>query len=449
MTRQDIVRPDTVLRDARSRFRAQLWAPVLIPGATATVVAVLLTKLELWRYVGIDVLSAAAFEDLRQVTTTADCARTLVGWNISFGSCDPWQRPYNYPEVWARALAILHLGEAEASYIGYTLIALFAVTLTALTVIACGGRRSRLTIGGMTVAAVSPPSLFAMERGNIDIVVFALVAAGAVLAARRWSGAAGLVWSAAAVLKLFPMGTIVAVTAQGRRRGEGLLVFVLASFVGLFLLIPQLPYILSGTPQTTIQSFGAAVVPLAVANLVGAAPSTNVIRLVGLILTAAVCIALRIVLVLARSTGRLKTAYRRIVDALTADHTARIVFLSGAGCILVAYVVGSSWDYRLIFLIPVVAALRRVVPQTGTAGSIALGIAVFHLLATYPLGRTVEPWVNLVWLVTLPLAANLVLDVNLASFRRPTRLPIRQPAAAHRIEGEPLENGLTRQAAGR
>lgn len=415
----------------------------------ATVVAVLLTKLELWRYVGIDVLSTAAFEDLRQVTSTADCARTLVGWNISFGSCDPWQRPYNYPEVWARALAILHLGEAQASYIGYTLIALFAVTVTALTIIACRGRRSRLTIGVMTLAAVSPPSLFAMERGNIDIVVFALVVTGAVLGARRWSGAAGLIWSAAVVLKLFPIGTLVALTAQGRRRGEGLVVFVLATAVGLFLLIPQLPYILSGTPQTTIQSFGAAVVPLAIANLVGAAPSTNVIRLVGLILTAAVCIGLRMVLVLASPTGLLKTAYRRVVDALTADHTARIVFLSGTGCILVAYVVGSSWDYRLIFLIPVVAALRRVVPQTGTAGSIALGIAVFHLLATYPLGRTVEPWVNLVWLATLPLAANIVLDVNLASWRRPALLPATESAAVRRMEDDPVAPGRARQAAGR
>lgn len=401
----------------RARGR-RLPVVLLMPGLVAIGTAVLLTRMGLWRYVGIDVLTPLAFEDLRQVTYTADCARTAVGWNISFGSCDPWQRPYNYPEVWARALAILHLGAAQTSYIGYALIVVFGAVVIVLTALANRGKARWSTVVMMGLAALSPPSLFAMERGNIDIVVLGLLGAVVILALQRWNAAAAVVGAAMVLLKLFPIGVIMVIAGMRQRRTESLVVFVAITGIGLFLMQPQLQWILSGTPQTTRQSFGVAVLPLAASALAGETLNPSVARTIGLGGFVAGFVAVRFATSSQTLSCRFER-YRRLVQAAADDAGARITMLAGGGCVLVAYLLGTSWDYRLIFMIPVVAGLLRLRTAAGTPALVAAAAVLAQLYLTFPLGRAVEPWFSVLWLVSGPLLAVFLLDLSRSGWRSP------------------------------
>ena len=176
-----------------------------------------------WNAYGVDHRSPA-FLDLRVVTAGADAAREGLD-PIAENPHDPLRRPMNHPRVWT---LLRHVGLAERHTVplGFCLTAAFLATV--LTMV------GRLTIAEAIFYAVlvcSPAALMAVERGNVDVLLFCLLIAAAALAMRPRARLLGyaLVFLCA-VLKLFPVFGFALALREKLRAGIAVLATAGAAF---------------------------------------------------------------------------------------------------------------------------------------------------------------------------------------------------------------------------
>src|SRR5215831_2500360 len=159
-----------------------------------------------WRTIGVDALKTK-FEDMQSVTSSWDCTRRGIQ-AFPNNPCDPQGRPANYPRLWTH-FGVFGLGLGDTVALVFYLSALLVP-----------GRLS-LREGVLYAALLlAPATLLGVERGNVDLLMFALVALGVGVVRRSsWAGAAPIVL--AGVLKLFPAFGL-AVLVRRRKRWPAL-----------------------------------------------------------------------------------------------------------------------------------------------------------------------------------------------------------------------------------
>lgn len=149
------------------------------------------------------------FLDADGVVSAARCLREGVDV-IADNPCDPLRRPYNYSPLWL-VLAILPVTPAWLLPVGL----IMAFTCIAGLLLLPAGRTAGAT-AIITLGAISPPMIFAIERANTDIAVFVLAAAAALLAS--WSPAWRMAGYSAALLagllKYYPITMMVMATRE-------------------------------------------------------------------------------------------------------------------------------------------------------------------------------------------------------------------------------------------
>src|SRR5690349_10906036 len=154
------------------------------------------------------------FLDAHAVLAAAECGRQGIEVYLS-NPCDALGRPHAYSPLW---LAIVPgpLGTGATGSVGAALDLLFLLSLTVVLRPRTG--RELLILGS---AAVSPMTLYALERANNDLVVFLLVICGAMLftAPRPFRLSSYGLFVAAGILKYYPLALLVLAARQGRRDG--------------------------------------------------------------------------------------------------------------------------------------------------------------------------------------------------------------------------------------
>lgn len=254
-----------------------------------------------WRALGVPTLQPE-FADARVITTGWDC--TQAGYDVlRENPCDPWQRPMNYPRLWTLPAA-LGLGEAATAPLALTFAALFLAALLRLV-----GRIGRREAAVYLAAVASPSVLLALERGNNDLAVFALVVAGGPVAIL-----------AGTVVKLYPLAAIVALRTWRARLAVGAVAAVYGA-----LTLHDIGLVFAATPHYAEWSYG-----LSSTALVFSVPAWTIAALI---------------LVAVAVIGRMA----RPIEAPS--------FTAGAAIYLATYVAGPSWDYRLIFVLLTFPAL--------------------------------------------------------------------------------------------
>jgi hypothetical protein len=306
----------------------------------ATLLAVhALTGSTPWRTVGVAPggsygrhgYRAVSFLDMRSVTSAWDCERRGIS-AFPINICDPFRRPANYPRIW---IWFWHLGLGEGDTVP------LAVTNAVLFYLAALAIAGPLTLGEGAlygVALLAPATLFGVEQGNVDLALFALVAAGALLLARR-TFAGGAAITGAAVLKLFPAAAII-VLGRERRRWAAAVSAIAIVTAYVIVTLPDIRTVWSVIPRAITNSYGSGVVPLALqVDGFRYASSTSERDLIqaGLIL-----LGLAIAVVLLR--------WRR--DEWEAGQTHRLdAFWIGAAIYAGSWMFGNNFVYRLVFLI--------------------------------------------------------------------------------------------------
>lgn len=338
----------------------------LIPAAiSAPVLAYFLTSGR-WGLAGIWVEPsvigwATGFADLANVTATSDCLSN----GTPIEPCDPYGRPFQpYVVLPARLLSVANLGLADTGYIGIVLASLWISLIGALgTWIAARWQRGTgellAALAALTIAAIAPPSLLAVERGTLDIVVVALAALGLFVFTARWAGFVGqlvgsIALALAVILKYFAIGVFAAFLAPRRWRT---LPLIAAGLCMAFLLINFNDLLLAretanaDRPSTSRILFSSTtgLVTLLVEDPAALFPADGqTIDMVTLRILGALIVVMWVVLFL------------HLLRRTQAPPYAAWLLITGGGFLLVIpYFLGDSNDYRLIALVLPLAGLMH------------------------------------------------------------------------------------------
>jgi hypothetical protein len=290
------------------------------------------------------------FADTRTITHSIDCLR--AGQDpYSVRTFDPWHRLYNYPPIW---LDLRYLGVSSSS--SNLLGCLFAtMTVSALLLLF----RARTWLSSLVVlsAVTSAAVLFAVERGNTDQVIFFLLVLGLFLFDRVRPDLKPFLKGALIVLltalKIFP----VAAAALLVRNRKGAVVALLTAALSIAALVitcgRHIPQVLANTPQDVYVSFGSLPFFLGFFTLT----SHPLLSIVQHHAKAASLGAL-ILAILSVAAG---ASFRKQLDyffpPLDFDDARGCIAVAGLAIFCIAFVRGTSFDYRLIFLLGAIAYL--------------------------------------------------------------------------------------------
>jgi hypothetical protein len=294
-----------------------LLALVALGIALAMVIAGPAGRLEVWRGLGVPTLTPE-FADARVITSAWECARRSFDV-LAENPCDRWGRPLNYPRLWLLP-GLLGWGQEQTALLALAFAIAFVVAVLGLA--GPLGLRSTLVY---LAALGSPSALLAIERGNNDQAMFALIVGSIIATARGHRLAAGLAVLAAAVLKFYP------VAAVGALRGSATRILVLLAAAAYFVAsLQDVRLIMVATPRNASLSYGLATNGAVLLPMIPPLVSTAVLMLVG--------------------TGLALWVATR-TPTIRSDQKALSAFTAGALIFMATYILGPSWDYRLIFLL--------------------------------------------------------------------------------------------------
>jgi hypothetical protein len=307
----------------------------------AVAVAKAVAGIDLWRVLGVP-SGPRLFVDAHGLAAAVECHGR--GYDVYVENpCDFEGRRHNYPRV---LLLLSHLGMDRSweLWLGVGFVAVFLAAVWWLVGWLTAGEGAVLAAG-----LCSPAVMLAMEHGQLDLAMFAFVAAGALCWRRReeWARTvAPLPIFAAGVLKIFPALALPAYLLTRHRRAAvvgsisivGFAVYALAT-------LSDLRAMQNLAPQGQIHSYGARI-------LVGAFYHQFAGTTFNQGASVRQLLALIPVLVLVGAlwwSSRRRGAQPQPPDA-PVDWRVHALHLSA--CIYVGtFVMVNSFDYRLIFLV--------------------------------------------------------------------------------------------------
>jgi hypothetical protein len=250
----------------------------------------------------------------------------------------------------------LGIDDANLHLVGLSLWAAYLACISLLI-----WRSKEVLLAGTICACVlSGASLLAMERGNNDLLIFALVFVAVVSRSLLVSAPA---LATAIVLKLYPLAAIVDLaTDEDRRRRRASWVLVAVGILVMYASYDDLRLIARSTPASFGRAYGVLSMHAGCGEISSRFPSLS--RLCGDWLMLPVALVACAVLAIAhRAWTRplpLASQHARGEDA--------DLFVAFAAMYVATFFTGANWDYRLIVLIPALPFLCSLARLNGGKG---------------------------------------------------------------------------------
>lgn len=247
-----------------------------------------------------------------------------------------------------------------------------------------------------------------MDRGNSDIVVLSLVTIAALVSIAHVRVVPGCILATAGFLKIFAFGSGAMLLGMRRFRWSTITVFFLGTGLALLVQRDELAVISARTPRSDWMSFGVSTIPIRLQSFVPVLEGNG--RAIGIAALGTFILGILAVL----SLGRLQVVERNFSElswGIANGEVASVLFLGGSGAVLLAYLVGSSYDYRLIFCLLAISGLLSVpgaASRGATAGAALLALLMWCSSGWLTLGSAAD-WL---WLLVAP--AWTVLAVSVA-----------------------------------
>jgi len=226
-----------------------------------------------------------------------------------------------------------------------------AIAVLALVALgaACGplGWREGALLGAMVC---SPMIMLGVERGNIELLVFAVLALGIDRLARGGPRVAAIGLGAAAVLKLFPICAVVMFARRGRWRIGAVLLIGFSCY--LVAVRENLQAVRANTPASQWFSYGNAVIVSGLTELAAkAGAAVDWVRLSRVFFLASVALL---------AFGVRRGWQPAPAANGEADERHELAFIAGAAIYVATFVVGHAhFAYRLWFVLLCVPYLWR------------------------------------------------------------------------------------------
>jgi hypothetical protein len=306
------------------------------------------------------------FGDLEIVTRSSACFVRKNGLDFFGQNCSDWgqdlnnypSEPYNYPGSWARILALFRVTEEQTVSIGLVLIALFAIAYGLLTYLFRINNISNSSIIIIFLTSFSPATFLAIERANIDLFVFFIVVVAIYFKSVNKNLITAYLIAIASILKIYPLGALLIFFIELPKRIKPLFVSIFIVLIGLMSYVSEFKYIYARTPTTHPYSYGVSVIPLLISNKLEIEISAFSSRIVGIAL-----VLFLILLVIGIKKVvipiRYKIDWQNTIKKVYEDQITLSLMVMGTGVFAFSYMLGSNWEYRIIFLnITIIGLLR-------------------------------------------------------------------------------------------
>lgn len=339
---------------------------------------------DLWRSLGVNP-APTLFYDARNVAAAADC--WAAGHDpLLENPCDPAGRVMNYPRIWV-LLHFVGVTQDRTLVFGAIVVALFLASVLLLV-----GRLSMPEGVIVAVAVASPAVMLAIERANMDLLIFVLFV-GAVFAWSVRDRVAPLLAPtlilAAAIAKLYAIFALPSFALTGRRR---MLWVVAAAFgimaVYLVLTFDDVRVVMQAPEGGLLYSYGARILIGDLYHRLSPGEWAYGSLLAQLIAAMPVVIG---------SMAVWSWARRRLTRISAAERTipAVLAFDLGALTYLGTFVTRKSGDYRLVFLLLTLPLLMRWTGAERSARTSAARVGLVAVLVGLWVGALspyIGPW---------------------------------------------------------
>jgi hypothetical protein len=339
------------------------------------------------------------FLDLIYIPAQIECWSRGIDVYVQ-NPCDPLGRLQDYSPLWLR-LSFLTSAKPFINVLGFSLDGLFMLSLAALP-----RPRDRIDYLPILIGVISPTTVFALERGNIDTLMF-LFAMAAVVCMDRTLPIRLLGYGAimlAGLLKFYPF---VLVMLLSRERPKVFLVLaatVICSIGGFtWFYLDEMARTVANIPHPSpfADAFGAVQLPVGLSGLLWFA-----VRHAGFAGTLVEELSKSMVPVFAVCVPLIPTAYftarhlsrRADLRAALQELTQREALSLIAGALLVCgcFIAGDSLEYRgimILMVLPGLTALARSASTTALARIflITTFIAAFLMISLVP-QRLISGW---------------------------------------------------------
>ena len=278
-------------------------------------------------------VTSPPFADLRVITHGGDSVARGLDPLIS-NPGDPWGRPLNYPRIW-QSLYSVGVNKSHTALLGLGIILSFLAGVVMILPTA-----SNMTASLVVGALLSPAVLLGIERANIDLFIFFLVALSIALARKSLALADGIIILATA-LKLFPIFGVTLLLRCSKKRFVGHAIVVLAiACAYLIANLSDLRLISHATPRGTDLSYGMNIAWMRLEHI-----NSTLGMMPRFICSAFVAVAAFLFFAGCTYPYALKSPNEGD-DSFDLDS-----FRVGSSIYLGTFILGNNWDYRLIFLI--------------------------------------------------------------------------------------------------
>lgn len=387
----------------------KILSPALLPPALLAAIATWATWTDSLHHLLNGQGMFPVYADLRSVTATAECIIRDPSWTITSPTCDPFGREYNYPSFWAQSFALLRLDVSRTEEVAMLMMGLFILAFAIICFLVIGPSRRGFLLFSVSASAIAPPTWLAIERANIDLFIFVLMTFGALLWLRRRSLLSALVLAIASILKIFPVGSYLLFYQARDRHPYAPWLFLAVGIPGLLYLLPEVSSISRRTPQVPVNSFGAPLLFEGAAEALKLEWGAHAPRLLGVFLF----VAIGAIFIFAEShRSRVAELMTTTVNDIAVDRVASVLILTFGGSFITAYVLGTNFDYRLVFAIPIVAGLARSSASGRSLGRGLAGAFVVQMWLTYPAPIWIEVASDLAWVALGPIFALIVFRVS-------------------------------------
>ena len=259
---------------------------------------------------------------------------------------DPWHRigggqgVFNYPRIWLHLFSLLGVSNKNISIVGIVFCVIYLVCISSLII------RSKHNVDALIVliASLSLASLFAMERGNTDLLIFSIVFLGCVATAKSLKSVA---FFSATLLKIYPVAAII-VDAIRRPMKEKIVPILLLTLVGVIFFWQRrdLHAIRYATPISRTMSYGVlSLKAQADYDIRKLGYSSSHADLAGWAVAAGCWLAG------ALTVGIAWVTQWKLDKPVLYSQFGEMFSIFG-GIYIFSFIIGSNWNYRLIFLLP-------------------------------------------------------------------------------------------------
>ncbi len=336
------------LQSSRKAFVLNL---ILLAAFSATfgLVVAAGVSIEHWPFMESFAQTDLQFGDLGVLLVMADFLAEHPTGNPYIDFPVPGYTP-NYPLLIPRFLAMAGIGMEDVLAVGLVSSAVLWLSLALLFMAVLRKKTKPVKFVHfllLMALAFSPPVMLLLERGNYDIWIFLLVLVAGMSFSKYPKIALGFLTSAA-VLKIFPIAGLLAFISFKKLRWW--LILAAAGFlVYAFAIRDQLASVSANTPRPNWNAFGSLVIPSFMDLYVSQSQLLQIVANVVLHAFGVFC-----------GIWFLKTLRGQVHELVLSIKMSPIsqgLLLVGGSTSIFIYLIGNSYDYRLVFLLLPLAAL--------------------------------------------------------------------------------------------